>query len=62
MKFQSRLCLLFDLPQERQKLLRPMLVRGPTDDLAGGHVERRVQICRAVALLVVRSPLELPGP
>ena len=51
-----------DLAQEPQELAAAMAGIAAPDDLAGGGVERREQAERSVALIVVRTPLELARP
>jgi len=51
-----------DLVQEFAELARAVAGHALADDGAGFDIERREQRCRPVPLVVVRAPLDLPGP
>ncbi|MNN28098.1 hypothetical protein D3C81_1416560 [compost metagenome] len=54
-------CAAVDLLQEGQELLGPVSLGDATDDLARQDVKGGIQTGRAVTLVVMRPPLDLPG-
>lgn len=62
MEIQLGRCVVINLPEEIQKLLGPVQLGNPAHYFTGYDVERDVQARRAMALVIMGSPLNLPRP